>query len=143
MKRDIYTKCELCDKEYENCFFTYYIQQADDAETKKCVCPNCKNKQKHIKSFYFETKAEPLTKQDVVTRFFNKREDVIDYILNNTQEDYVACMEYMDNSFSTIVAVNEKDGSWSVMGAANINEGDLPLWYSKVTEINFKRRNTK
>lgn len=139
MNDDIYTTCERCNKRYENIFRTYYVQKGTDDTTRHRVCPACRDMEKHIHNYYYQDHISPLEKKDLITRFFNTKEDLLTFIKNNTTEGYIPCMDCLDKDFSLIMEVNKIKREWHVVGLSNLSEGDLPIWHKKVVEIQFSK----
>lgn len=78
---------------------------------------------------------------DLITRLFNTKEDLLQYILDNTEDGDIACMDDDDN---TIVDVNANRKFWWVRGYANLDKNDLPNWRDKAIELygeNYMERN--
>lgn len=116
--------CEICGNKYNNYMRTLYIQYSKNDNDRKCTCLECWRKEALVKPYRY-TNEIPMSCDggDLITHLFNAKEDLLQYILDNTDDGDVACM---DNDDDTIVDVNVNRKFWRVRGYANLDKNDLP-----------------
>ena len=134
--------CEICGNKYDNYMRTFYIQYSKNDNDKKCVCAECWRKEAIVKPYRY-TNEIPMSCDggDFITRLFNTKEDLLQYVLDDTDDGDIACMDDDDN---TIVDVNVNRKFWWVRGYANLDKNDLPNWKDKAIELygeNYIERN--
>lgn len=125
--------CEICGNKYDNYMRTFYIQYSKNDNDKKCVCTECWRKEAIVKPYRY-TNEIPISCDggNLITRLFDTKEDLLQYILDNTEDGDIACMDDDDN---TIVDVNANRKFWWVRGYANLDKNDLPNWRNKAIEL--------
>lgn len=125
--------CEICGNKYDNYMRTFYIQYSKNDNDKKCVCAKCRRKEAIVKPYRY-TNDIPMFCDggDLITHLFNTKEDLLQYILDNTDDGDIACM---DDDGKTIVDVNANRKFWWVRGYANLDKNDLPNWKDKAIEL--------
>ena len=125
--------CEICGNKYNNYMRTLYIQYSKNDNDRKCTCLECWRKEVIVKPYRY-TNEIPMSCDggDLITHLFNTKEDLLQYILDNTDDGDIACMDDDDN---TIVDVNAHRKFWWVRGYANLDKNDLPNWKEKAIEL--------
>lgn len=125
--------CEICGNKYDNYMRTMYIQYSKNDNDRKCTCLECWRKEAIVKPYRY-TNEIPMSCDggDLITHLFNTKEDLLQYILDNTDDGDIACM---DDDYNTIVDVNTNRKFWWVRGYANLDKNDLPNWKDKAIEL--------
>ena len=125
--------CEICGNKYNNYMRTMYIQYSKNDNDRKCTCLECWRKEAIVKPYRY-TNEIPMSCDggDFITRVFNTKEDLLQYVLDNTDDGDIACMDDDDN---TIIDVNANRKFWWVRGYAILDKNDLPNWKTKIIEL--------
>ena len=125
--------CEICGNKYNNYMRTLYIQYSKNDNDRKCTCLECWRKEAIVKPYRY-TNEIPMSCDggDFITRVFNTKEDLLQYVLDNTDDGDIACMDDDDN---TIIDVNANRKFWWVRGYAILDKNDLPNWKDKAIEL--------
>ena len=125
--------CEICGNKYNNYMRTMYIQYSKNDNDRKCTCLECWRKEAIVKPYRY-TNEIPMSCDggDFITRVFNTKEDLLQYVLDNTDDGDIACMDDDDN---TIIDVNANRKFWWVRGYAILDKNDLPNWKDKAIEL--------
>ena len=91
--------CEICGNKYNNYMRTMYIQYSKNDNDRKCTCLECWRKEAIVKPYRY-TNEIPMSCDggDFITRVFNTKEDLLQYVLDNTDDGYIACMDDDDNT---------------------------------------------
>ena len=128
--------CEICGNKYNNYMRTLYIQYSKNDNDRKCTCLECWRKEAIVKPYRY-TNEIPMSCDggDFITRVFNTKEDLLQYVLDNTDDGDIACMDDDDN---TIIDVNANRKFWWVRGYAILDKNDLPNWKTKIIELKLK-----
>ena len=134
--------CEICGNKYNNYMRTMYIQYSKNDNDRKCTCLECWRKEAIVKPYRY-TNEIPMSCDggDLITRLFNTKEDLLQYVLDNTNDGDIACMDDDDN---TIVDVNANRKFWWARGYANLDKSALSNWRDKERELygeKYKERN--
>ena len=125
--------CEICGNKYNNYMRTMYIQYSKNDNDRKCTCLECWRKEAIVKPYRY-TNEIPMSCDggDFITRVFNTKEDLLQYVLDNTDDGDIACMDDDDN---TIIDVNANRKFCWVRGYAILDKNDLPNWKTKIIEL--------
>lgn len=126
-------KCEICGVNYDDRVRTFWIQYSSDNNDKKCTCRQCWDKETKLKPYHFQNHIPNCcTGGDLCRHLFDTKEDLLKFILDDTNDGYVACMCREGNE---IVDVGLTCLDWWVRGYATLDKGTLPYWEDKVTEL--------
>lgn len=121
------TTCKLCGKEYDNYMRTFYVEENG---IKIRVCTECRGSFCRDKYVYTNHIPSFCDGGDLISRCFNNEENLLEYILSNTKEEYICCM----GDDGIIVDVSKNKKFWWVRGYSSLNNG-LPNWKNKVKEL--------
>lgn len=117
--------CEICGKEYDNYFRTYYIEE-NHVRTR--VCTECRLKKTEGKYYYTNHVPTSIDGASIVTHIFPNKLQLLRYIHINTADKYIACIGWNGN----IVDVHTEKKFWWVRGNCNLNYEDLPDWRKEI-----------
>ena len=123
-------ECEICKEIYDGYSRTLYIQ---DDTGKKCVCQDCRDKLIKDKIWYKDYIPAFCEGADLVTRIFSNVQDLLEFVKNNTEEQFIATID----EYNTIVDVKENKEIWWVRGFVS-NKLNLPDFDETIKKLNYK-----
>lgn len=123
------TKCKLCGKKYNNYMRTFYVEEYGK---KIKVCMECRKIFCRDKYVYTNHIPPFCDGGDLVSHCFKTEKELLEYILSNTDDNYICCMDEKDGA---IVDVKKDKKYWWVRGFSNLKSESLPNWKSVVKEL--------
>lgn len=124
------TKCEVCGKEYDNYFRTFYVEEKG---IKTKVCSHCGTELLKNKEYVYHKEIPTYVDgADLVYKVLDSEEEALNYIKENTEENYIACMSRTGNA---IIDVCKTEKFWWVRGYVKLTKGVLPYWEDVAEEL--------
>lgn len=129
-------KCNICGRNYSNYMRTFYVENKGE---KTLVCNECRKETTYGKISYTNYIPTFVDGGDIVTKIFETKQELKDFILKDTDEEDIATLKIDTTveNFSKIVpeytiidVVKNEQDRWYVRGWVSC-EIDLPKFEKK------------